>query len=287
MTKLNPQGLARRDPGFMRCLLPDHGMKTVSIDLSAGEPTVTSQFSKDPRYTYACLTGVGQKPYYDGRVLMISDLYLMTMSVSPMGAHFIRDHFDTFCHEGRTFAEQWLVDADVAKSKVKKLREIVKVLALAISYGMGPKKMVKQCYDRGYDLTLKDARAFYNEYWELFAGVRRFSDHLADRVRRDKYIVNPFGYRMTPEPHLGFNYFIQSTVSGIMHAFVAKIMAIASYARFRTVIHDELIADVPDDKVDLFKHHKDLATASLNEDLGWSVKIRTGFAVGNDWYEAK
>lgn len=281
MRRLNVQGLARRDPGLMRCILPDPGLVTVSMDLASGEPSCTAHYSRDPRYRYATLDGVGKRPYFDGDVLMIDDPYIMTMSVSPVGLDLVRRVATP------EWCDLWVTDNDAAKKPLKKSRDLHKMLALALSYGLGPKRMVVQCREKGADIDLSTARAFYKSYWELFAGVRRFADRIAQIVQRQGYIINEFGYRLTPEPHNGFNAYIQSTVSGIMHVFCAKLFAIAPYAQFTTLIHDEILADVPVDKVDLFKNHKELATASLNEDLGWSVAIRTGFAVGKDWFDAK
>lgn len=287
VARLNVQGLARRDRRLMECILPESGFRTVSIDLGSGEPTVTSHYSQDPMYRYACFDGVGKTPYYKNGVLMISDLYLKVMSVSPVGREKMADAFKNARFEGRTFAEQWLLNDEVVKSYFKKERQLHKMLALALGYGMGPTKMIKQAFDNGYIMDMKTARAFYQAYWELFAGVRALADRLARQIKSKGFIVNEFGYRMTPPPHKGFNYLIQSTVSGIMHAFVAKLMAIAPYARFSTIIHDELVADVPECKVLEFRKAKEEATDSLNRDLGWTVAIRTGFAVGQNWYEAK
>jgi hypothetical protein len=158
---------------------------------------------------------------------------------------------------------------------------------LALGYGMGPKRMVVQCKDKGYELDLKTARDFYKSYWDLFSGIRRLSISLGNRVKRDGYIVNPFGYRLTPNGFKALNFFIQSSVSGIMHVFNAKLFAIAPYSKFVTIIHDEVICDVPIDRIEDFRKAKEIATESLNEDLKWTVKIRTGFVFGGSWYEAK
>lgn len=270
----------------MSCILPEPGYVTVSIDLSAGEPTVTAHFSQDPRYRYASFDGVGKAPYYDGSVLMISDIYLMAMSISPIGSVRMMELFHSE-FGGVPFAEQWLIDADVCKAPIKKERDFHKMACLGWGYGMGPKKFVKQAYDKGYSISLKDSSGFHKAYWRLFAGVRTFADKLAKAVELRGYIVNPFGYRLTPPPHKAYNYYIQSSVSGIMHVFCAKLFTIAPYAVFRAVIHDEVVADVPEDRIEDFRRARDLATDSLNEDLGWSVAVRTGYVTGKTWYEAK
>jgi hypothetical protein len=158
---------------------------------------------------------------------------------------------------------------------------------LGLSYGMGPKKMCKQMYDFGFELSQRDAKAFHKAYWTLFSGVKTLGDKLAARVEREGYIINPFGYRLTPSPFKALNYFIQSSVSGIMHVFTAKLMAAAPWALWISCIHDELLIDVPISRLEEFRKAVAEATESMNTDLNWSVSIRTGFSPGDSWMTAK
>ena len=286
MARLNIQATARRDSGLMSSLIPSPGCVFVSSDASAGEPTVTTHYSGDKNYYDACFGMVGKAPFYDGLVLKIDDIYLTTMSVSPIGAEDMREAFHSR-YGSVTFSEQWMIDSEVIKKQLKNQRTFHKILALGLGYGMGPKKMVKSAYEKGYQLEFNQAKAFFKAYWSLFSGVRALSERLAEQVEQDGYLVNQFGYRMTPDPHKAFNYLIQSTVSGIMHVFCAKVFSIAPYAKFVTVIHDELIAEIPKDRIDDFRLVIQQATDSLNDDLKWSVRMRFGFAVGSNLYEAK
>lgn len=285
-SKLNVQALARRVPELMACIGPKAEFVNVSIDLGAGEPTCTTHFSNDANYRYANFDGVGKPPYYSNNVLMIDDIYLQCASVSPMGAADMKAAFDANWPAG-SFVDQWLADPDIIKNKLKKLRNFHKMLALGIGYGMGAKKMVNASYDAGYVLAFTDAKKFGNSYWQLYAGVKRFSDKLAREVENKGFIVNPFGYRGVPEPRKAFNFFIQSSVSGIMHAFLAILGARCPYMVLLTVIHDELLVEVPKEMVEQFRKDKEEVTAELNRQLNWSVDIRTGFVVGSNWYEAK
>ncbi len=285
-SRLNVQALARRAETLMGCIGPEPDFVNISIDLSAGEPTVTTHFSGDPNYRYANFDGVDKAPYYDGSVLMIDDIYFQCTSVSPMGAADMRAAFDAKWPAG-SFVDQWLADPEHIKSKLKKLRTFHKMLALAKGYGMGAKKMVSASYDAGYLLNFADAKKFGDRYWQLYPGVKSFSDKLSAQVERDGYIVNPFGYRGVPTPHKAFNFFIQSSVSGIMHAFLAILGSRCPYMRLLTVIHDELLVEVPRDMLETFRLDKEEATRELNRQLGWSVEIRTGFVCGSNWYEAK
>jgi DNA polymerase I-like protein with 3'-5' exonuclease and polymerase domains len=284
--RLNAQGLARRYKNMMSAIKAHPGETIVSIDLSAGEPTVTTHFSGDKNYRWATLDGIGKAPEYHNGVLLIDDVYLMTASVSPMHAQIMIDALKRDWG-GKSFQQQWLEDSEVIKAALKSHRQVCKILALGIGYGMQPRKMVKQMYDQGYDLSLNNATAFFNNYWELFKDVKRLSNKLSNQVKSDGYLINPFGFRMTPEPRKAFNYFIQSSVSGIMHVYLIKLMSIAPYARFISVIHDELLMSVPDHLLEQFRIDSQLATKSLNDDLQWTVNIRTGFAPGKNWYESK
>ncbi len=287
MARLNVQGMSRRDVGLMSCILPREGNVVVSADLSAGEPSVSAHFSRDANYYAACFGMVGRAPYYEGDVLYIDDLYLMVASVSPIGKHMMRELFNTR-FGSLSFSEQWLFNPDVIKDQIKEQRALHKILTLGLGYSMGPKKLVQSAYDKGHVLAPKVARDFFKSYWELFAGVRVLGDRLEQRFKRDGYLVNPFGYRLTPDPsYKALNYFIQSSVSGLINALCAKFFAICPYAEFITVVHDELVFEVPRDKQEEAKHLFYLAVESLNNDLNWTVKIRCGWVVGSNWFEAK
>jgi hypothetical protein len=288
--KLNPQGLARRAPELMKCLPAPKGYTYASTDLGAGEPTVTAHFTQDPMYRYAAFEGVGKAPYYKNNVLMIDDIYLMAMSVSPIGRLKMWEIFNE-TYDGLTFAERWLdpedPDHEWAKSLIGAQRKLHKMLALALGYGMGPKKMVKQAREAGYTISDEEAREFYNAYWKLFKKIRKFADKLGNMITNKGFIVNPFGYRLVPEPHKGYNYFIQSTVSGLMHEYRRKMAHFAPYAIYGALIHDEFLYIVPDDMLEQFRIDKGKAVDALNQDLKWSVNIRAGLVYGKTLYEAK
>lgn len=285
-SRLNVQGLARRDPGLMTCILPDTGKTVISIDLSAGEPSVTTHFSQDPNYRAATFDMIGKAPFYKDGLLYLDDIYLMTMSASPIGHNKMTEIYNSKFN-GLTFAEQWLKDPEIIKKQLKTERQLHKILCLGLGYGMGAKKLVKTAYEAGHTLSNADARLFHRSYWQTFSGVKSFADRLAAKVQSQGYLINPFGYRLVPEPHKAFNFFIQSSVSGIMHILLAKVSYIAPYATFITCIHDELLMEVDDADIEQFRLDMAGATASLNSDLKWSVAIRTGFVSGSNWYEAK
>lgn len=288
MTKLNPQGLARGDKGFMSSMVPPPGHVFVSVDLAAGEPSVSAHYSQDKNYYDACFGMVGKEPYYDGDLLRCDDIYIMTMSRSPIGKQKVKELFDNGINNV-PFVEQWMLDKEVIQKKVlKKERALHKAMCLGLGYGMGAKKLVKQAYDAGEIVSLADAKAFFKVYWEIFSGMYVLGKRLEAQYKRQGYLVNDFGYRLIPrEGYKCLNYFIQSSVSGLIAVLFQKFKYLCPWAQLVTIIHDEALYSVPIDRVDEAKTLMDRAMASVNEDLKWSIKIRNGWAVGDSLFTAK
>ena len=287
--RLNAQGMSRRCKSLMSSIVADEGYTLVSRDLSAGEPTVTTYYSRDPNYHAANFGMIGKAPYYTSQgVLMLSDIYLMTASVSPMHKHKLREAFNT-TWSGNTFAEQWLINDEVIKDDLKaSIRQFCKILALGLSYSMSPKKMVESAYDAGYTLELKDAKTFYDAYWNLFRRVRMLGELLKQKGNSQGHLVNEFGYRLTPDSdHKWLNYWIQSSVTGLMHVLTTKFMQLYPQAKYVTTIHDEDIYQIPTHDLANAKRASDASVESLNRDLNWSVKMRCGWKPGTNLYEAK
>lgn len=290
---LNVQGLARRDKRLMGAMVADPDHTLVSIDLSAGEPTIITHFTNDYYYRQATFGMVGKAPYYDeAGVLLIDDIYLMGMSVSPLGKTKLRSVFsETFTTprgESLTASEQWVRDPDVVKVRLKNERAFHKVLILGIGYEMGPKKMVQAALQAGHILGIKDAKAFHQAYWDLFKNVRTFGRMKQIQFERDGVLINPFGFRLLPDkPHKCLNYFIQSSINGVMNILCGKYFVIYPAAKLLTIIHDEILINVPTAALETARTEFDRCVDSLNEDLGWSVKIRCGWKEGKDLYEAK
>ncbi len=288
--RLNIQGLSRGCETLMRSLIPEPGKKFISFDLSSGEPTVTSHYSRDFRYKMANFDMVGKEPYFDkDGTLMIDDMYLMTASRFPLWSEKIKEVFHT-TFDGMTFGEKWLEDSDyLAKGILKPERKIAKPLCLGIGYSMGPKKMVETMYDQGYELPLKDARAFFKLYWQLFPRVKILGDILKGRLNKNEgRLVNEFGYCLKPNsPHKALNYWIQSSVTGIMHLLTAKYAELNPSAEFVSVIHDECIYSIDIvDETEAIRLWQE-AVDWLNATLKWTVNMRSGAAPGMDLYEAK
>lgn len=280
---LNIQGLARKEKGLMGCLLPDPGKSFVSIDLAAGEPTVVAHYSQDKLYNAATFGMVGKEPYWDGSLLMIDSPYIMFGSISPIGKDSLRRAWDEGKFEG------WCTMTDDQRKKVWSGLGKHKTISLAKLYGQGARGTVNFAANQGEYLDFATSKVLHHQFWyDLFPSVRMLGERLEVQFKRQGYLLNEFGYRMVPEREsLALNYTIQSSVSGIIKMFDAFVEQEAPYATWVTVIHDEQIWEIPADKVEDFRLAVLRATQRLNDFLGWTVEIRTGFAPGNNLYEAK
>lgn len=294
--RLNPQGLARKDRPLMSAIQPDAGHVFVSCDLSSGEPTCTAHYSQDGNYYDATFGMVGKAPYYtDGGLLKIDNLYYTVMSVSPMGRALARDLFKN-AYSGVPFAERWQCNDDYQgkpfqdwlKDQIKDQYAFHKIGTLGMGYSMGPRRFQAAAYDAGHVVSFAQAKAFYETYWTLFGNLRTFAKRTAHVVKTKGYLVNDFGYRLLPDKdYKAFNYFIQSSVSGIMHVLCNSFFTLAPFCTFLLVIHDEVIFSCPEGRVEEARAVMKKAEETLNNMLKWRVRVRVGFAVGHNLYEAK
>ena len=278
---LNLPAMARRDEEFMTCWQADPGYSFVSQDVVSLEPSVTAHFTRDKRYCWATVDGIGKKPYYDGTILMIDDIYLMTASQLPPTAALIRKAWDT------GLFETWLQDPEGVKKCLKAPRSFAKVCALGLGYGMGAKKLQKTCEEFGTVLTFAEAKEVRAAYWRLFSGLRAFADTLQWRIEKEGVITNPFWYRITPEPHKAFNAYIQSTASGVLDLYCLLLFNDAPDFKFVTIIHDEVIFQIPDERIKDLAALTDMVCKDLNETLNWTVPIRFGTVISKTFKEFK
>lgn len=281
----NILALARRDK-IMTFMKPPSGRVLVSSDGTAMEPTITSALSGDKLYTYAAIDGIGKPLYFQGDILMIPDLYLMLTSISPVGGPILRQHIESV--GGITkFSGMYLTDSDKAVKPLKNIRTLHKVMALMIGYGGMPKRIHSNLTEAGFDVTLSQCQHIFDLYWELFSDVAKFKKQCERFVKRNGYIINPMGYRCTPDVKDAFNYMIQSSVNPIISTQESHLFKLNQSFQFVSRIHDETLFSVPIDEVDRIIPAIKEAEELTNQDLGWSVKVRFGCAIGTNFYEAK
>ena len=287
---VNIQALSRREKNLMNKLLPDPGYIFVSSDMSAGEPTIITQLTKDPNYKYFCFDGIGKKPYYKGDILMIDDVYLGYASKCPMFAPAMRNIFDTMLFNGNSFADQWLINAEVIKEDkaVKFIRKNAKWMALAFGYGLGPKNVIPKAIEAGLAVKPSDGTGAFNAYWSTFNGIRSYAEQLASHTKHVGWFANHFGYRFVPEqPRKAFNGMIQSSVSSLFHWYFILMQHFMPEALFVCCVHDEGLFMIKEGDEDKFRIALKQVSDTMNSELNWDVDLRFGAVFGKDLYEAK
>jgi DNA polymerase I-like protein with 3'-5' exonuclease and polymerase domains len=287
--RLNVQAMSRRSESLMKSVVASPGFVFVSADLGAAEPSILSQYSKDPNYIKASFGMKGKAPYFDKEgTLIIDDIYLMVASRFPRWeVDILKAYYAKY--DGLSFAEKWLEDPEyIAKKVLGKIRKVAKSMILGLSYGLGPKKLVLITKQAGMDINLKEAKAFFNLYWKMFPKVKMLGQKLEEMYDSVGYIQNDFGYALYPSAgYKCLNALIQSTVAGIMAYFVQLYFEENEWVRFVTQIHDEFIFEVPVDRIEEAKTEFYKAVAKLNKSLQWDIPLSFGWVEGKNLYESK
>jgi hypothetical protein len=282
----NLLALARRDK-LVSFIKPDPGYYFVSSDGQAMEPTVTSAFSGDELYTYAAFTGLSKPVHWRDDILMIPDIYMMVASQSPAGREPIREHINDLGGIEK-FSEAYFRDKDATLKPLKALRTLHKVICLAASYGARPKKLHQVLTEGGHSVTFEQCEEIYNTYWRLFSKVNDLKVKWEKKVKRDGYMVTPFGYRGTPHPKDAYNFLIQSSVNPVLTMYEKHLFEDNSEYIYVVRVHDEVLFQVPERVTEAeLKQAIKRAEDKVNLDLKWDIPVRFGCATGKNMYDAK
>jgi DNA polymerase I-like protein with 3'-5' exonuclease and polymerase domains len=242
-----------------------------------------AHYSQDPNYLNATLYMKGKRPHYDRNgLLVIADPYLMASSRFPKWAPEIRDAFET-TYDGVSGFDIWVQNKSLITDGVlKDLRPKTKTIGLAIIYGLGPKNMVLHAAKNGFEMSYKDTKAYFKLFWDTFRLAKVLGEKLEIQYNSKGYILNDFGYALYPDAgYKCLNALVQSTVSGLVDYVNYKFFTRCQEAEFVTVIHDEVVFQVPENKTQEIKKIFYQTLDEVNAELGWTVKVSFG------WKESK
>ncbi len=176
------------------------------------------------------------------------------------------------------------------------MRARAKTINFGTIYGQGPFALSNQL-----GITQDEAKAFINDYFARFSGVRAFLDRQVELAREQGYVETLFGRRRyIPEIHdKNFNLrsFAERTAQNtplqgsaadlIKRAMIDIHRALPEagmQARLLLQVHDELVVEAPADEAEraaeLLKSHMEGA-AEL------SVPLVVDVGIGENWVEAK
>lgn len=253
-----------KTPEFLVSFAARPGYKIVQADAEALEPVILAEFSQDK--TLLTLYGPDAKQ---------NDVYLFVAAkIDALGKE-IRKHYDP---------ENPTPEAiKAAKKHCKRDRAVAKIVQLASTYGAGAAKIHETLALAGIDITLREVRGILREYWELFAGVKRFEQQLLDIwTANGGWIPSAFGTPIcVADSRIKdvTNAFCQ--YSG--HAFLQLwIWHVDRLRQERGVemrpwivdLHDEQIWEAPEDQAEAAAQVLRDALDAANDELDMSIRIK-------------
>lgn len=267
--KLNMQQLPRDNPAVKGCIKAAPGHKIVAMDLTTAEVYVAAKLADDQAL----------------------------MEVFKSGGNFHSTIAKT------VFKLPCEVE-EVAELYGDK-RQAAKAVTFGIMYGAGPAKISEQVTkDSGKYFSKQEASEVIKDYFKTFHKLRKWIDENQKFIEQNGFIYSFFG-RKRRLPNVksedkgikshsirsGLNFLVQSTASDInllgaidMNAY---IKAEKMKSKIFALVHDSILAEVPDDEVDQYceklRHFVQL-------DRGVSIpgaSVGCDFEIGEDYSMGK
>mgnify|MGYP001485939976 CR=1 FL=1 len=232
--KLNMQQLPRDNPAVKGCIKAAKGHKIVAMDLTTAEVYVAAILAKDKAL----------------------------MDVFRSGGNFHSSIAKTV----------FKLDCDVedVAEFYTTSRQAAKAVTFGIMYGAGPKKISEQVTkDSGTYFSQQEAREVIDDYFKSFHALKNWIDTNHRFIEQNGFVYSFFG-RKRRLPNVkssdagikshsirsGLNFLVQSAASDInllgavdMHA---DIQASKMKARIFALVHDSILAEVPEEEIDTY-----------------------------------
>ncbi len=175
-------------------------------------------------------------------------------------------------------------------------RRSAKAVNFGIVYGISPFGLAAQL-----GISRAEAEAYIKNYFERYAGVRRFIDDTIAKVRETGVARTMFG-RERPIPEMnsrnpnmrGFaertavNSPLQGTAADIIKLAMVRIAAGLESGSYRSAmllqVHDELVFECPPEEIGALKH---LVKREMEAACALKVPLLVDIGVGDNWRDAK
>jgi DNA polymerase-1 len=176
------------------------------------------------------------------------------------------------------------------------MRARAKTINFATLYGQGPGALARQL-----GITLNEARAFIEQYFARFVGVRAWRDRTVAEAREKGYVETLFGRRRYIPELKDRNFNIRAfgertATNSPLQGSAADLIKIAMIriagalrehglaSRMILQVHDELVLEVPE-------REQQAATRLVKSHMEGAAQLRVPLAVtvgvGKNWLEAK
>ena len=257
--KLNMQQLPRDNPAVKGCIKAAPGHKIIAMDLTTAEVYVAAVLADDAE---------------------LKDVF-------KSGGNF----HSTIAHKVFKLPCEVHEVAELYPDK----RQAAKAVTFGIMYGAGAAKIADEVSkSSGKRFTKKEAQEAINDYFKAFHKLRAWLDNNTKFIQQNGFVYSYFG-RKRRLPNVqstdqgivghsirsGLNFLVQSTASDINLLGAidmgAYIKAKGMKSRIFALVHDSILAEVPDDEAD---HYMEKLVEFVQMDRG--VKI-PGAPIGCDF----
>lgn len=257
--KLNMQQLPRDNPTVKGCIKAAPGHKIVAMDLTTAEVYVAAILAKDKAL----------------------------MDVFRMGGNF----HSTIAHK----VFKLPCEVEEVAEKYGMQRQAAKAVTFGIMYGAGAAKISEQVTkDSGKVFTKQEAQEVIDDYFREFHKLKEWIEDNKKFIQQNGFIYSFFG-RKRRLPNVssedaaikshsirsGLNFLVQSAASDINLLGAidmgAYIKAKGMKSRIFALVHDSILAEVPEDEVD---HYSEMLLHFVQLDRGINIP---GAPVGCDF----
>ncbi len=177
----------------------------------------------------------------------------------------------------------------------RNLRSKAKAINFGLLYGMGPSRLARET-----GITLPEARAFIERYFESFPAVRGWIDGVLEAAREKGYVETLAGRRrFLPDirsennglrvaaENAAVNTPVQGTAADIIKRAMidleARLVASSLAGRMLLQVHDELVLEVPTSELD---ETRELVRACMQGAADLAVPLAVDFGHGPNWLAA-
>ncbi|MGH7751278.1 MAG: DNA polymerase I [Gemmatimonadales bacterium] len=260
--------------------------------LSSSEPNLQNIPVRTPRGE-AIRRGFVPGP---GCVLLVADYSQIELRLL---AHLSGDpaFVEAFRHGGDIHRQTAsVIFGDPPEAVTPEMRARAKTINFATIYGQGPFALSRQL-----GITQDEARAFIDQYFHRFAGVRAWLDRTVEEARAKGYVETIFGRRRyVPElkernfnirafgERTATNSPLQGSAADLIKVAMIRIHQALRERRLSAAmllqVHDELVFEVPEAEV---AKAKDLAKRHMETAAELRVPLVVTVGVGPNWLDAK
>ena len=177
-----------------------------------------------------------------------------------------------------------------------KQRDRAKVINFGIIYGMGPRRL-----GREFGISTKEASAFIDNYFDIYAEVRNFLGKTIEQAKVDGYVTTLLGrIRYLPElqshqrsvQSFGERIAVNTPVQGTAADMIKRAMVNlhqrlsdeGSGAAMIIQVHDELVLEIPEDEVEMVAT---MVCEEMENAIELDVPLVVEVGWGANWMEAK